>query len=348
MKDISQIDKNFAVKAEAETDGTRFYSPEEAPFRIYGVFKENGHFCRMPEAVAATVNEGVLALHTHTAGGRIRFITNSPSVSIRAKMFELSPASSHFAYTGSNGFDLYADGQYARTFVPPASMQDGYESTVSFPDRQMREILIHFPLYCRVSELQIGLAADAAVEEAPLYAGDKPIVYYGSSITQGGCAARPGMSYQAILSRRLNRDHVNLGFSGSAYAEDTITNYIKDLPMSLFVMDYDHNSPSAEHLQATHEKMFRTIREAQPQLPIIILSRPRHLLNEGDNLRRDIIETTYKNALAAGDTNVYFLDGPALTALCGAEGTVDNVHPTDFGFASMAKAIGDLIEEKRL
>ncbi len=348
MKDISKIDKNFAVKAEVKADGIRFYSAEEAPFRIYGVFKENGHFCRMPQAVAQTVNEGVLALHTHTAGGRVRFVTDSPFVAIRAKMYDINPVTPHFAFTGSAGFDLYADGQYANTFVPPITMQDGYEGTASFPDRRMREILIHFPLYNRVSELQIGLSEDAAVEEAPPYAGDKPIVYYGSSITQGGCASRPGMSYQAIIARRLNRDFVNLGFSGSARGEDTITAYLKDLPMSLFVLDYDYNAPTAEHLQATHEKMFRTIREAQPELPVILMSRPKHILNDGDKLRRAIIETTYKNALAAGDKNVYFLDGAALTALCGSEGTVDNIHPTDFGFASMAKAIGDLIEQNGL
>lgn len=77
-------------------------------------------------------------------------------------------------------------------------------------------------------------------------------------------------------------------------------------------------------------------------------ARPKHILTETEEKRRVIIDTTYKNALAAGDKNVYFLDGPALTALCGADGTVDHAHPTDFGFASMAKAIGDLIEQNGL
>lgn len=348
MNTVSRTNQNFAGKAAAETDGTRFYSAEEAPFRIYGVFKENGHFCRMPEAAAKAVNEGVLARHTHTAGGRVRFVTDSPFVTIRAKMYDVNPVSPHFAFTGSNGFDLYADGQHAYTFVPPLNLQDGYESTASFPDRKMREILIHFPLYNRVSDLQIGLSEDAVAEEAPPYAVDKPIVYYGSSITQGGCASRPGMSYQAILSRRLNRDHINLGFSASAKGEQAIADYIKDLPMSVFVMDYDHNATTLEDLQATHEKMFRTIREAQPDLPVILMSRPKHILTETEEKRRVIIDTTYKNALAAGDKNVYFLDGPALTALCGTDGTVDHAHPTDFGFASMAKAIGDLIEQNGL
>ena len=347
MKDISQIDKNFAVKAEVTADGTRFYSPEEAPLSLHGVYREDGRIRRMPEAVAKTVNDGVLLLHANTAGGRVRFATDSTYIAIRTKMDSMTRIS-HFAFTGAAALDLYADGQYVNTFIPPMGMTDGFEGRIEFPSAEMRQITIHFPLYSNVSDLQIGLAEGAAVKEAAPYVPGKPIVYYGSSITQGGCASRPGMSYQAILARRLNRDFVNLGFSGSARGEDTMVAYLKDLPMSLFVCDYDYNAPTVEHLRATHEKLFCTVREAQPDLPVILMSRPKRILSVTDEQRRVIVETTYKNALAAGDRNVYFLDGTALTALCGCDGTVDNVHPTDFGFASIAKAIGDLIEEKGL
>ena len=116
----------------------------------------------------------------------------------------------------------------------------------------------------------------------------------------------------------------------------------------MFVYDYDHNAPSAEHLKATHEKMFKAIRECHPDMPIIMMSRPQHIQIKYVTDRRAIVENTYKNAIASGDKNVYFIDGLALTELCGNEGTVDNCHPTDYGFASMAQALIKVMEEIKL
>ena len=115
--------------------------------------------------------------------------------------------------------------------------------------------------------------------------------------------------------------------------------------MSVFVLDYDHNAPNEDHLRATHEKMFRAVRESNPSLPIILMSRPKHLLNKWEAERLEIITQTYKNALSRGDKNVYLLNNRELTALCGNEGTVDNCHPTDFGFASIAQAVISVIKK---
>lgn len=344
MSDIAKIDKNFEVKTKIEKGDIKFYNAEEEPFKIYGIFRENGKFRRMPEAVAKTVSEGVYWLHSNTAGGRVRFVTDSTYIAINTEMDGLGKMP-HFPFTGSIGFDLYVKQDYAHVFVPPCDVEDGFEHVVDFPTKELREITINFPLYSNVKALYIGLQESAAVKEASPYKNAKPIVYYGSSITQGGCASRPGMSYQNIVSRRFNCDYINLGFSGNAKAEDEMIEYIKKLDMSLFVYDYDHNAPTSEHLRNTHEKMFRAIRKEHPELPVIMMSRPKFYLSEEEELRRSIIETTYKNAVEAGDKNVYFIDGKALTVLCGNEGTVDGSHPTDFGFASMAKAVGDVIEE---
>lgn len=185
--------------------------------------------------------------------------------------------------------------------------------------------------------------------EAPTpYIDKKPMVYYGSSITQGACASRPGNCYQGYICRAFNCDYINLGFSGNAKAEDEIIEYIKSLDMSIFVCDYDHNAPSAEHLKNTHEKMFKAIREAHPDIPIIIMSAPIWNPSGAWKERRDIVEQTYKNARATGDENVYFIDGKALMSLCENNGTVDNCHPTDLGFYSMAQVLGDLIEKNGL
>lgn len=340
MADISKIDRNFAVETSLNIDHIQFYDIQEEPFSLYGVFYENGIYRRLPEEIARSVSEGVYALHANTAGGRVKFITDSSYVAIQAKMPGIGRMP-HFALTGSAGFDMYVGKkeEYYGSFRPPYEMSDGYESVIHFADRKKREITIHFPLYSDVSALYVGLEEDAMLKKTVGYKYKKPIVFYGSSITQGGCASRPGNSYESIISRALQSDYVNLGFSGNAKAEDTITEYIKGLDMSVFVYDYDHNAPSVEHLQETHQKMFTAIRKAQPELPIVMLSRPKYRLQGMDRPRLEIIKKTYTDALAAGDRNVYFIDGPTLMKLAKNEGTVDGCHPNDLGFYSMAKVL---------
>ncbi len=342
--DISKVDKNFEVKTNIQKEDIKFYNAEEKPFKVYGIFKEDGMYRRLPQKVAESVREGVNSLHTNTAGGRVKFVTDSDYVAIHAKMSSMS-LMPHFAFTGSAGFDLYADGLYEKTFVPAISSKGGYESVVEFNNKAMREITICFPLYSNVEDLYIGIQENAHIEEAKPYKNEKPIVYYGSSITQGGCASRPGMAYQEILSRKFNYDYVNLGFSGNAKAEDEIIEYIKNLDMSVFVYDYDHNAPTVEHLENTHEKMFKAIREARPDIPIIIMPRPKHILSDVEKERHNIVEKTYKNAILSGDKNIYFISSKELTALCGNDGTVDSTHPTDFGFMSMALAVGKVFQK---
>ncbi|MBR6523437.1 MAG: SGNH/GDSL hydrolase family protein [Clostridia bacterium] len=342
MFDISKVDKNFKINSRIEKTDIKFYNVDETPFKIYGIFKENGKYRRLPESVAKKVSSGVHVLHTHTTGGRVKFVTDSPYIAIYTKMGALGKMP-HFALTGSIGFDMYEGDHFVNTFVPPFDITDGYESLFEFEDKKEREITINFPLYSEVLDLYIGLQENSVLKEAKPYKNDKPIVFYGSSITHGGCASRPGMSYQAILSRMFEYDYINLGFSGSALAEDEIADYIKNLDMSIFVYDYDWNAPTVEHLEQTHEKMFKKIREKHPHLPVIMMSRPKHFLTREEEIRRSIVEKTYLDAVSSGDKNVYFVDGKALTKLCGDSGTVDYAHPTDFGFYSMAKAVAEVI-----
>lgn len=347
MSDISKIDRNFSVKTSIEKEGIKFFNADGAPFKIYGVFRENGKYRRMSEAVAKTVSEGVYILHSNTAGGRVRFVTDSTYIAINAEMDGLGKMP-HFAFTGSIGFDLYVGNEYIKTFVPSFEITEGYESIIEFETKEIREITINFPLYSNVKHLYIGLDENSVVQEAKPYINQYPIVYYGSSITQGGCASRPGMAYQSILSRKFNCDFINLGFSGSAKAEDEMIDYIKNLDMSVFVYDYDHNAPSVKHLEKTHEKMFKAIRSHHPELPIIMMSRPKFYLTAEEEQRLEIITKTYNNAISNGDKNVYLIDGKKLTELCGNEGTVDSCHPTDFGFASMAEALAKVLKNIRI
>ncbi len=349
MKSIFEIDKNFTFATTLEMDDIQFYDVLEEPFSLHGVLHEKGVFRRMPEAEAQKVSDAVHYLSRNTAGGRIRFRTDSPYIAIHTEMPKtyIMP---HCALTGSACFDLYVreNGRerFVDSFKRTADNLEGYEAVI-YPwwGTGMREYTINFPTYSDVDTLYIGLQKDAIVEAPSPYRIEKPIVFYGSSITQGGCSSRAGTTYQAIASRRLDFDYINLGFSGGAKGEIAIAEYIAGLEMSAFVMDYDHNAPTPEHLAATHEPFFKIVRVAHPDIPVIFMARPVYQPTDGTRQRLDIIRQTYENARAAGDDNVYVIDGPTLMAVAQDDGLVDAAHPNDFGFGSMAKAVGDVLEQ---
>ena len=344
---IEEIDKNMAINSKINKDGLRFFSMDDAPFVIYGGLKrgEDGRLYRLPLDVAKRTSPGVLGLCANTAGGRVRFKTDSKRIAIIAKYANMEYMS-HFAITGSVGLDLYADEYFIGEFRPPLSMPSkAYESVCTINgERRDRDITINLPIYSDLTELYIGLDEDATLTSPTPYAYEKPIVYYGSSVTQGGCASRPGTTYQAYLTRWLGWDHINLGFSGSAKAEEAIVDYMASIEnMGVFVCDYDHNSPSAEHLAETHMAMYRTVRKKQPNLPIVFMSRHDKITRPSAIQRTAIIKHTYETALSEGDENVYFVDGFKL--LENPESTVDTTHPTDLGFYEMATKIYPLLKE---
>ena len=334
------------IKVNTEREGMKLYDiKKESAFRIYGVFHDGERYRRIPADVAEATSPAVAGLCKNTAGGRVRFMTDSPYVFIKV-VYENAHVMTHMPLTGSSGFDMY---QYAygketfdSTFRPPQPEQTvgGYEAIREWGTKRMRTLNINFPLYNSVNEVYIGIEENSALEPAPDYKYEKPIVYYGSSITQGGCSSRPGTCYQGFVTRHFDTNYINLGFSGSAKGEDAIADYIAGLDMSVFVYDYDHNAPSTEHLRDTHEKMFKKIRAKHPDLPVIMMSRPKLLKNAAENDRNEIIKTTFANAVSAGDRNVYFIDGESVFR-CDYEDccTVDSVHPNDYGFLRAAENI---------
>lgn len=344
MADITQYDKNFKVWSDLGREDITWYDPKTEPFSLYGVFYDGECYRRMPEDVAKTVNDGVRELSKHTAGGRVCFSTDSDFVAItcrRPGLWRLA----HMALAGSGGFDLYTRTggviTYYGTFVP-SNETNGYSSIVKFPTKEKREILIHFPLYAGIIELSVGVAEGASIEKWNGYKREKPIVFYGSSITQGACASTPGNDYIGRVSRRFDTNYINLGFSGSAKGENTMMEYIASLDMSCFVYDYDQNAPDAAHLEKTHYAGYRKVRESHPDLPIIMMSNPHYdkPMWEGP-ARRDVIAASFARAKSEGDENVYFVDGKEIFATFNSDGcTVDSSHPNDLGFWRMAEAVG--------
>ncbi len=344
---IDEIDKNLAVDKSIDKSGLKFFSFEDEPFRIYGDLRreDNGFLYRIPRAVAEKTSRRVAGLAGCTAGGRVKFKTDSKRIAIIARYRDIHTMS-HFPITGSIGLDLYADNCYKATFTPPVSMPNmAYESLATFDCSAEREITVNLPSYSMLNELYIGIDEGATLSAPTPYKNEKPIVYYGSSITQGACSSRPGATYQSRLARWLDWDYINLGFSGSAYAEEAIIDYIASLDMSVFVCDYDHNAKTLEYLEATHMPIYRKIRAKQPELPIIFMTRPNSKFSENRLLRRAIIKKTYDTAISEGDKNVYFLDPTECMPLIADDATVDSCHPTDLGFYFIASALRPILEK---
>ncbi len=334
-----------------------WYNIKQAPFQIYGLSydSQSDRFYRLPKTIAENISQGVAELYANTSGGRVRFATDSDCVILRATL----PSVTHFDHmpmTGVCGFDLYEDDPsteqsfYLHTFRPSPDMTAGFVSVVRFKEKKLRYLTVNFPLYNEVCEVEIGLKNNAALQAGMPYRNQEPVVFYGSSITQGGCASRPGNCYASALCRAFNLDYVNLGFSGSGKAEDSMVAYMAELPMSLFVCDYDHNAPHADYLRATHEKMYLTIRAKHPSIPYIMMTHPEYsTLCPGNNQseeRKAIIAQTYENAKQSGDRNVYFLDGgTCFPNGVGEACTVDKTHPNDLGFYFMAEGLKSILKQ---
>ncbi len=349
MQRIEDIDKNFSAE-NPQFDGMTAYDITRPPFSLHGVMLCDKGYCRMSESAAARVSQSVMTLNYHTSGGRLRFKTNSRRIILSVDLGELCHMS-HMPLSGSSSFDLYANGNYVSVFRASGieEYRKPWASVMNLPEGE-NEILISFPLYNNVKSVYVYLESGASVSAPAPYEDKLPIVFYGSSITHGGCASHPGNAYPNMVSRALNRDFINLGFSGSCIAEYEMCEYIGGLPMSLFVYDYDYNAPTPEFLEGTHERFFKQLRALNPTVPVLMLSAADNSFGEETmSRRREIIRATYNNALAAGDKNVYFIDGREFyrdygLSLC----TVDSVHPNDLGFFGFHRVISQFIKENNL
>jgi len=353
MESYIHLDKNMIVNTTVEEEGVVWYDVRKAPFSLHGFYRPETtpYFRRLPEDVAAATSEGVDRLCRESAGGRVRFSTTSPFIAIRAK-FLVVGRSSHLPLISSSGFDLYTEGEFGSRFVKefrmPIDMEDSYEQCVQVKGETLRSYTVNFPIHAVVESLEIGLKAGAVLEAARPYRDIAPVVFYGSSIVHGTAASRPGYIYPAILSRELNLDFINLGFSGNAKGEPALAKWMAECPMSIFVCDYDHNAPDVAHLEATHYALYETVREKKADVPYIMITRPNYWTRQCDRedvlQRRDVIMNSYLKARASGDKNVYFIDG--MSFFMGQhmyETSVDGVHPNDMGFVRMADTVGALI-----
>lgn len=341
---IEELDKNF--KKEEITHCGNIYDVPSEYVNLFGVSydKEFG-FHRMPIDISSKVSPNVNYLQFHTAGGRIAFSTDSKIITIHVKYPALEKMY-HMALTGQAGFALCevvnGQEQHVHTYRMTFDDNNGFvDSSRAFKKSKMRDFVLHMPLYNKVSELKLEIEEGSSIKPFNPYKNIKPVLYYGSSITQGGCASRSDHSYQDFICKWNMIDYINLGFSGNCKGEKEMSKYISSIDCSVFVYDYDHNTPNPEHLKETHEPLFLEFRKSHPNTPVIFLSAPNFYVDPSIyRVRRKIVKETYLNAIAAGDKNVYFIDGATIyPKKFRYECTVDESHPTELGFYFFAKKI---------
>jgi hypothetical protein len=341
------------AKCKRDKDGFCYIDVKNSPFVLGGLIepKDNRNEYYRLDASNKDIYSGAnKGLANHTAGGSIRFSTDAAVISIRVYNRDSSTGMPHFCNRGVWGIDTYVGTGTARYYVGKmmqtfATNPEYNEGTIDLP-KGVKEVQINLPLYGGINSLEIGFPKGAKLG-APTKRSVGAVAFYGSSITQGGCVSRPANSYANLVCRALDADCCNYGFSGSAMGELAVAEHIASRDLACFVMDYDYNSPSLEHLESTHEPFFKRIREIKPSLPVVFVTHPFYAeATENDKKRIAIVKKTYENALANGDKNVYFVDSSDFfTKEMRDLYAVDNLHPNDLGQFSMAETIYPVVKK---
>lgn len=322
-------------------------TPErENPLRVYGLlpYYDGEGFSKCHKSILDTIPR-IAGLGSRSCGGRICFRTNAKTMKLRMTLAYVCYDLGISTY-GCSSADVYIGARPNAKFIgllnPPGEMREKADVTAErtfLLSGEWQDITVILPRNETVTAFSVEIDDDAELAQPTPYRNTRPVVFYGSSITEGGCPTRVGCNYVSLLSNRLNIDVINYGFSGNARGDLRFAEYILRSDPSIFVYDYDHNAPSPEALAATHEPFFHLIREARPDLPIIMMSRPDFGCDDAAS-RRPIVRRTYENALAAGDRLVRFIDGGTFFPPAHIRGcSVDCCHPNDMGFHYMAEAV---------
>ena len=313
-----------------------------------------GRYQRIPDSLLNTVRGGALAgLGRNSAGMALRFAAKTSRVDVKWNSL-FKTLMNHQTPTGSRGLDLYTllpDGTW--TFVnsarPDVNSHHSEANVISNMEPVMREYLLYLPLYDGVDSLYIGLDPDAELQQPSesLHAA-KPIVMYGTSILQGGCANRAGMAHTNILARRLNREIINLGFSGNGQLDLEIASVIAAIPdPGLIVLDFVPNV-NEQQIETLMIPFFEIIRSAHPDVPVLFVEDPQFTHSRFDKAMYS--EVTTRNAmmrerynmLTAQYDNLHYLANDHIIGTDG-EATVDGIHFTDLGFMRYADLLEPII-----
>jgi len=349
-----KLDPNMSLK-KADADGIIWFDPREESFELSGFewIKEDSVYRRLPINPAWEIREAVDQLANHTAGGQVRFRTNSKRILVKVELREQS-GMYHMPATGQSGFDLYMlDGEKQRYMKTTRFHHDTIRYQVELfntNEAQTKAFTLNFPLYNGVNSVWIGVDQGATLEAPPAFKQTGKVVVYGTSITQGGCVGRPGMAYTNILSRLLDMQFVNLGFSGNGRGEPALAHLITQIPETrCIILDYEANAGVS--IKETLGPFVDVLREKHPDIPILIVSKIRYAYdlvgstpyNQWMELR-DFQRELVNKRRSVGDKHIHFLDGFTILGEDYDECTVDGVHPNDLGSMRIANALHPAIE----
>lgn len=287
----------------------------------------------------------------------IAFWSNTSCLSIDVNLAHFYRMA-HMPYTGQIGFDLYLGDSFetlkffgvSHVNLPEYKMFYKYTFSESLDRNKKHLFVLNFPLYGSVSDLKIGISQDAEIEKADnLFPHLGKIVFYGTSITQGGCASRPGAGYTNIISRHLGYECLNFGFSGNGKGQIEVAQLLAALEdVKMYVLAYQGNV-NFDDLKKTLEPLVRTIRKSHPDIPIILVSRIIFSEEEHFESKKQYAEEMRKYqenfVKTYGDHYLYYVDGKDLLGDDYLEKTVDGVHPNDYGFQSIAVNLEKIIKK---
>lgn len=314
----------------------------------------DGYFTRIPADLQGVVRKAVWDLGQNSAGLAVRFRTNSKCIGAAWKPLN-NFGMSHMTPTGVRGLDLYSltDGQWLFVGAGQPNGKNSRNVFIRKMNGDMREYIMYLPLYDGVIDLAIGIDSTAVIEKPQVVdlvpsARNLPIVFYGTSVTQGGCATRPGMAYPSIIGRELHRETINLGFSGNGRMDKCLGEKIAGIPASMFVIDCLANCTS-QIVKDSTEHFIRAIVEANPDVPVLMVSNycyPYQYLDaqfHKDTQEENAIWKEFARKFRKEGYNVRYIDAYAKGNMKKSpigpdhEGTVDGVHMTDLGFQRFAK-----------
>jgi len=290
---------------------------------------------RLPAKARETVRSPVWNLSHHSAGMCLYFVTDTQSVKIRWTLRQENLAMPHMPATGVSGIDLYTRADDGRWVFRKNGRPVAVSNEASFAVTPGTECMLYLPLYNGVKALEIGVQKDKALSRPveSVHKHNKPVVFYGTSITQGGCASRPGMACTAIVQRQLDVPVINLGFSGNGKMEAEMADLLAELDPAVYVLDCIWNM-SPEMVAERVGPFVRKLRRAHRDTPIL-LAEDSSVSNTTPTKKGAILRTIYQELKSEGIANLYFLSNENMLGEDG-DGTVDGVHPNDVGMLRQA------------
>ena len=343
--------------AEVDESGVKWIDGRNMPIEGRAYDDVEAFYDRLPAGVTTNVNGGVRSMKHHTAGMQLRFTTDSDFVAVKFVNYNASRGMYHMPELGASGIDIYrqddATGKWR--FVKSShncqtKKLDSGETAriVRAPWKKGEACLVNLPLYNGISRLWIGVAKDAKIGLPPSHRSGvvKPVVFYGTSITHGGCASRAGLAFPSIIGRDLDVPIVNLGFSGSGVMEFEMSEHIARIDASCYVLDCLWNMSAkaqkgrpGRSFEENYEKFIRNLRAKRPDVPIVMAEQSDVYKKGRFDEINGMQKALYEKLVAEGWKNLVYLPADDMFD-DSLEGTVDGCHPNDLGMVTMAKAYG--------